>query len=136
MSNAGPLPTVQRHPFVGALAGLVLGAALALWLVLYGVVALGTWPPVLIPLIGGAAGVAWGIWGPIRGGGATPEAQVPIFNERVQEALKQNESVIRGASDEPPPERPLLPGIGPPSAGDPGDWGGPKPDRPDPDDQG
>lgn len=138
MNETGPLPTVRRHPFVGALAGSVLGTALALWLVLYGVVALGTWPPVVIPVLGGAAGVGWGLWGPIRGAGSATEARVPAFNERVQEALRQNESAIAGASDEPPAERPLLPGIGPPSADDPGDWhrhGAGEPDDREPRDQ-
>lgn len=123
MTTSGPLPTVRRHPVVGALTGLVLGTAMALWLVLYGVVAIGTWPPVVLPFLVAGAGLVWGVWGPIRGGGPAATDPVPAYNERVQQALERNESVI-GSSGQASSEvdGPLLPEIGPPAADEYADW--------------
>lgn len=122
MTEHGPLPTVRRHPFLGAAAGLVLGTAMTLWLVLYGAMALGTWPPVLVPIAMTVAGVAWGLRGPVRRKASSAPAPVPAYNERVQQALEQNEAVIGGEGGRSTDEPPMLPGIGPPESGDHADW--------------
>jgi hypothetical protein len=123
MSAPGPLPTVRRHPFLGLVGGLLLGSGLALFLVLFGVIAVGTWPPLLVPPLVALAGLAWGLWGPVRGGGRSSPPPVPTYNERVQQALADNETAIeRGASTKAPERGRLLPGIGPPAAGSDTDW--------------
>jgi hypothetical protein len=122
MTAPGTLPTVRRHPGLGALGGLLLGAGAALWLVLYGRLALGTWAPLLVPLAGAIAGFAWGTWGPVRGTRPTPPPAVPAHNERVQQALSDNKAAIDEAGNPPPSARGTVPGIGPPTAGDHTDW--------------
>jgi hypothetical protein len=134
VTATGPLPTVRRHPFLGLLGGLVLGLGVALWLVLFGVIALGTWPPLLVPPLAGLAGLVWAFWGPVRGGRRASQPAVPTYNERVQQALADNESAIeRSTSARPADTETLLPGIGPPEAGTDTDWHRHQHDGPAPD---
>lgn len=60
-------PTVKRRPIAGALFGLLFGVGFALLLAGQAVIALGTLPVVVIPLVCLILGIVWGSLGPPRG---------------------------------------------------------------------
>jgi hypothetical protein len=148
MVGIGPLPTVRRHPLVGLLGGLLFGLGASLLAVLYGLVALGTRPPVAIVVGCTLLGGVWGRWGPVRTVGAAPTTGSPQADVRVHQAMTQNVVAIdraeqelleaeaaRAAGDESTepdeddePTGPL-PDIGPPGEGV---WPGDRSDPPGP----
>lgn len=66
--------TIERKPISGALSGLALGLGLALLLVGRKVIAFGTLPVIVVPILFLVLGIAWGLFGPVRGGRpANPE---------------------------------------------------------------
>lgn len=72
---------LKRHPVRGALYGVLLGLGLALAAVGQGIVALGTYPPFLILLLGIVAGTAWGMFAPAKSPkGAEPPKPVEILD--------------------------------------------------------
>jgi hypothetical protein len=100
MARTGPLPTVRRHPFVGLLGGLLLGAGIAVLAVTYGLVALGTIPPLAIVVGGTLLGGVWGRWGPVRTVGTPPKAGQPQADLRVRQAMDENVAAIDRAEKE------------------------------------
>jgi hypothetical protein len=65
-------PTVMRHPIRGFFWGLLLGLGVALLLVNFAVIALGTLTPWVITLAVAVLGTLWGLFGPARTKGAPP----------------------------------------------------------------
>ena len=68
---------VVRHPIRGALAGLVFGLGLAILLVSFSVIALGTLAPLLVVAFWLVAGVLLGTLVPPLGKGALSDASPP-----------------------------------------------------------
>jgi hypothetical protein len=68
---------VVRHPFRGALAGLLLGIGLALVLFSFSVIALGTLAPLVVIGLGVVVGVVLALVVPARGASAAPADAVP-----------------------------------------------------------
>ena len=76
-------PTVKRHPIRGLIWGFVLGIGIAIYLVIFSVIAFGTLTPYLVILLTTIAGGAWGWFAPPKkpkgdkgdgpDGGAAPE---------------------------------------------------------------
>lgn len=72
--DASTSPTrVVRHPIRGALAGLLLGFGLALLLISFSVIALGTLAPLVVIGVGVALGVVLTLAVPARGASAAPQ---------------------------------------------------------------
>jgi hypothetical protein len=73
--------TVKRHPVLGAVAGLLFGIGLALLLVAFAVIALGTLTPVVVVLLSMVAAATLSMVLPPIGGrdskAAPPEAHAP-----------------------------------------------------------
>ena len=68
----------KRYPIRGLLAGLFAGIAIALFLVMAGVLALGDAEPIIVVAVGIVAGVAWALVGPTRTrGGKTASSPEP-----------------------------------------------------------
>lgn len=58
-------PTVTRHPIRGALYGLLLGFSVAVYLILFAVIAFGDWVPLIIVVVAGmVVGIAWALLAP------------------------------------------------------------------------
>jgi hypothetical protein len=115
---------VKRHPVLGLLGGLCAGLGLALLAVLYGWMAAGTRSPLLT--VGGFAvvGLVWGWRGPVRVRARLQGDTTPEYNERIQQALSDNEAAIDEAR-RPRQLRPEdLPDIQPASGDDDTDWHG------------
>jgi hypothetical protein len=123
MEATGPLPSIRRHLILGLLGGLLFGLGLSTMAFLYGVIALGTMPPILVVLLATVGGGVWGVRGPVRAKGPEPTEGVPEYNERVQQALADNEAAIGQAFVDKPREPTELPDIAPPADGD-GVWRG------------
>lgn len=80
-------PSVHRHPIKGFFAGICLGVAVAILLVVYGVIALGTMTPYLVVVLGVVLGVAFAygapprrrrrVAGPAPTGGTEPTGTAP-----------------------------------------------------------
>jgi hypothetical protein len=95
-------PSLKRHPIRGFVWGLVLGLGVALILVNFAVIALGTLTPWVITLAFAVLGVLWGLFAPAKTKGTPPMATAP--------------PVTPGAPPSgPPPGPPPTPGA-PPSA--------------------
>jgi hypothetical protein len=58
--------TTKKHPIRGFLYGIPFGLGLAMIAIGQKWAALGTWPPVLIFVIGVLASMAWGMFGPAK----------------------------------------------------------------------
>jgi hypothetical protein len=67
--------TLKRHPIRGALWGLALGLGAALLLIGRKVIAFGTLPPLIVIVLGIAAGVLWAMFGPARPPQGPPPGQ-------------------------------------------------------------
>ncbi len=63
--NTSPART-KRHPFRGVLGGVFLGLGLALMVLVYGKAPFGTVTPFVCLACGIAAGLVFGLLGPIR----------------------------------------------------------------------
>jgi len=65
--------TTKRHPIRGFLYGIVFGLGLAMIAIGQKWVALGTWPPFIIFIVGIVIGTAWSTFGPAKAPkGASP----------------------------------------------------------------
>jgi len=62
----GPAPRLKRHPIRTGIGGLLGGIGVALMLVLYGKLTLGTAGPIIIIAVVTVAGVAWAFVAPPR----------------------------------------------------------------------
>lgn len=71
----------KRHPIRGLVYGIVLGLGLALVAVGQGLAALGTWPPVILIVVGAVLGPLWATFGPAKGLKSVPTS------EGVEEAI-------------------------------------------------
>lgn len=56
----------KRHPIRGFLYGIFFGLGLALIVVGQGMAALGTWPPLVVFVVGVLAATLWGIVSPVK----------------------------------------------------------------------
>jgi len=68
--------SVNKHPIRGAIWGLVAGIGLALLLIAYSVIALGTLMPYLVVVVMIVLGVLYGSVGPARSGREPEEPPV------------------------------------------------------------
>ena len=64
---------VKKRPVRGGVWGLFLGLGLALLLIAYNVIALGTLTPYVVLVLGIVVGVLWGVYGPAKGSDEPPE---------------------------------------------------------------
>ena len=58
--------TTKRHPIRGFLYGIVFGLGLALTAIGQKWVALGTWPPLILFIVGLVVGTVWATFGPAK----------------------------------------------------------------------
>ncbi|MDZ7732806.1 MAG: hypothetical protein U5R31_06515 [Acidimicrobiia bacterium] len=119
-----PLPEVRRHPLLGALAGLLVGVGVAALSVLHGVAALGTRTPPVVVVVLVLAGLTWVGSGPIRVVASADTPPTPEYNQRIQEALADNEAAIDEARRPPQPPAPEIPDLRPADDDDRTDWHG------------
>jgi hypothetical protein len=70
-------PSVKRHPIRGFFWGLLAGIGVALILVNFAVIALGTLAPPAVALAGAVLGIAWGLFAPAKGGRPAAEPPMP-----------------------------------------------------------
>ena len=71
--------TTKRHPVRGFLYGIPFGLGLAMIAVGQKWAALGTWPPVIIMVVGIVVGTAWATFGPAKapkGTASEPETEI------------------------------------------------------------
>ena len=78
--TASTVPTVERHPIRGALYGLLLGLGIAIYLVIFSVIAFQWTIPIVVAVLGLVAGVAWAMFAPAKGA-PPPPAVEPIVDE-------------------------------------------------------
>jgi hypothetical protein len=74
-TTAGPI--VKRRPIRGFVWGLIAGLGLALILINFAVIALGTMAPWAVTLAVAVLGVLWGLFGPARTIGVAPVTPPP-----------------------------------------------------------
>jgi membrane associated rhomboid family serine protease len=75
---AATIHTTERKPIAGALSGLALGLGLALLLVGREMIAFGTLPVIILPVVFLLLGILWGLFGPARSRrGRSTSAGVP-----------------------------------------------------------
>jgi hypothetical protein len=74
--------TTKRHPIRGFLYGIVFGLGLAMIAIGQKWAALGTWPPVIIFVVGIVIGTAWATFGPAKAPkGAPPVGITPLASD-------------------------------------------------------
>lgn len=72
-------PKLKRHPIRGALWGLMMGLGVALILINFAVIALGTWMPWIVVGVFIVLGVLWGLFAPAKKPKAEPApATLPV----------------------------------------------------------
>jgi hypothetical protein len=77
----------KRHPIRGFLYGIFFGLGLVLIVVGQGIAALGTWPPVIVFVVGLIAATLWSIYGPAKAPKGPPPAGATVVDtEPVEES--------------------------------------------------
>ena len=89
--------TTKRHPIRGFFWGIPFGLGLALIAVGQKWVALGTWPPFIILIVGIVISVLWGMFGPAKG----PKGEPPSLGAEPTEPDPEPEAE---PAEEPPAE--------------------------------
>ncbi len=65
--------TITRHPIRAAIYGLLLGFSVAVYLILFAVIAFGDWVPLIIVLVAGiVVGILWAYVAPAKGAKDAP----------------------------------------------------------------
>lgn len=77
--------TTKRHPIRGFLYGIFFGLGLALIVVGQGIAALGTWPPVIVFVVGLIAATLWSIYGPAKAPKGPPPAGATVVDTEPME---------------------------------------------------
>ena len=78
----------KRHPIRGFLYGVFFGLGLALIVVGQGMGALGTWPPLIVFVVGVFAATLWGIAGPVKAPKGHPLGAPPLSTLNRREILR------------------------------------------------
>ena len=104
--------TTKRHPIRGFLYGIVFGLGLALTAIGQKWVALGTWPPLILFIVGLIVGTVWATFGPAK----KPKGPAP---DAVAEPPAEPEAPAEAQPD-PDPEPVAAEAPGPGEYGQPG----------------
>lgn len=72
--------TTKRHPIRGFLYGIFFGLGLAMIVVGQGIAALGTWPPVIVFVVGLIAATLWSIYGPAKAPKGPPPSGATVVD--------------------------------------------------------
>ena len=66
MTESSTTQSVETHPIRGAVWGLLLGLGLAIYLILFKIIAIGLVVPIVVIVCSAAVGAAWGRFAPPR----------------------------------------------------------------------
>ncbi len=90
----------KRHPIRGFIWGIFFGLGLALIAIGQGYAALGTWPPLILLIVGIVVGTLWGLFAPAKKPkGEPPREQVPV--EALGSQRSERSAEVTAADPEP-----------------------------------
>jgi hypothetical protein len=89
--------TTKRHPIRGFLYGIFFGLGFVLSVVGQGMAALGTWPPLIVFVIGVLAATLWAIAGPVKEPKGSPPAGAALVDA---EPLRDAAPIVAAHSSE------------------------------------